>query len=512
MEIDLENMENILANIVAQKKLEIKHLYAQYPFDQLEKEAREEMKDATASIPLFYQALADSRRSKKPFFIAEFKRKSPSEGWINREVDLPAQIRAYAQAGAGAISVLTDSPFFGGSYADLALAAATLEQWLLVSETQRPLLLQKDFVLDPIQLYLAKRHGADLILLIAAILEPVQLENLRRLAESIGLGVLVEVHDAAELERIRHLEFPVLGVNNRDLKTFRTALNRSNVLSRLAGERFLIAESGLRDYRDFQVVRTADGFLIGTSLMQDWSGSATSTFAAHFQAAGRLLFKACGIRTAALLENTAADYLGINFSPLSKRRPDAATLAALKNLLSFPAHLVAVFYQNTEAGIRAVLADYPFKIIQLYAHDVTPEFVRSLRQKVLLACAVHTSADLERLELFAADVDLFILDGASPGSGEGIRITIPADFPYPFLLAGGIHLDNLPILLAHPACIGVDVASGLETAGQVDPHKIQAIADSLATFSPPVNSQRALNSVLMHGDVLQKNGSTTLDF
>ncbi len=490
-------MENILADIVAQKKLEIKGLYTQYDFLQLEKETMEMVENEGASTPLFYQTLAENRSSQIPFFIAEFKRKSPSEGWINREADLSAQVQAYAQADAGAISVLTDAPFFGGSYADLALAAKTIGAHRLPDEnregdaqmangqgktTARPLLLQKDFVLDLIQIYLAKRHGADLILLIAAILEPALLEELRLQAEAIGLGVLVEVHDATELERIQHLDFPVLGVNNRDLKTFRTALNRANVLARHAGGRFLIAESGLRDYRDFQVVRAADGFLIGTSLMRHWSGSAVSTFAQHFQANGRRLFKACGIRTVELLANTAADYLGINFSPVSKRRPDAATLAALQHLAVFPAHLVAVFYKNTETEIRAILAKYPFQIVQLYAHDVTPDFVRSLRQKVMLACAVQTLDDLERLELFAADVDMFILDGALPGSGQSIRLAIPADFPYPFLLAGGLHLDNLANVLAHPACIGVDVASGIETAGYVDAQKIQIVANRLATL------------------------------
>ncbi len=471
-------MENILAKIVAQKQLEIKGLYDQYDFAKLEKEALNMVENTPVAAPLFYQALASSRAARTPFFIAEFKRKSPSEGWINREADLSAQVLAYAQAGAGAISVLTDTPFFGGSYADLAAAAKTLQQ-----QENHPLLLQKDFVLDPIQIYLAKKHGADLILLIAAILEPAQLERLRLQAEAIGLGVLVEVHDANELESIQHLDFPVLGVNNRDLKTFRTALNRANVLAQQAGGRFLVAESGLRDYRDFQVVRSADGFLIGTTLMQNWSNSPTSTFAEHFQASGRRLFKACGIRTAELLENTDADYLGINFSPVSKRRPDAETLAALKNMPVFPAHLVAVFYQNTEAEIRAILADYPFKIIQLYAQDVTPELVRSLRQKVMLACAVHTLADLERLEEFAADVDLFILDGAMPGSGQSIRLPIPADFPYPFLLAGGLHFENLTNVMAHPACIGIDVASGIETDGQVDALKIQSMAGRLIQLS-----------------------------
>lgn len=473
-------MGNILADIVAQKRLEIKGLYADHDFQQLEKELLAGAENTMPAVPHFYTALSTSRNPQAPFFITEFKRKSPSEGWINRDANLPEQVMAYAQAGAGAISVLTDTAFFGGSYSDLALAAATLKK---LPTRNRPLLLQKDFVLDPIQIYLAKNQGADIILLIAAILQPEELEMLRLTAESVGLGVLVEVHDREELEGIRHLDFRVLGVNNRDLKTFRTALNRVNVLAPYSGDRFIIAESGLRDYRDFQVVRNADGFLIGTSLMRSWSDRSEDsdlTFAQYFQTAGRALFKACGIRTPEVLHKAHADYLGINFSPLSRRRPDAATLLALKNRLDFPAHLVAVFYQNTEGEIRATLAQYPFEMVQLYAHDVSPDFVRSLRQKVMLACAVRSPEDLWRLEEFAADVDFFILDGAVPGSGQGVTTTIPPDFPYPFLLAGGLQLDHLDQVSAYKNCIGVDIASGLETDGQIDLKKVSAINEKLS--------------------------------
>ncbi|MEO6758637.1 MAG: bifunctional indole-3-glycerol phosphate synthase/phosphoribosylanthranilate isomerase [Saprospiraceae bacterium] len=485
-------MDNILAKIVAQKRLEIKALYEKQDFHALEKAA---LKADQGSEPEFYQALASSRKENHPFFITEFKRKSPSEGWINREADLPKQVLAYAQAGAGAISVLTDSEFFGGSYADLALAASTLKQATFATG-KRPLLLQKDFILDPIQIYLAKTCGADLILLIAAILEPEQLEALREIAEAIGLGVLVEVHDQAELDRIQHLNFPVLGINNRDLKTFRTSLNRVNVVSRAAGDRFIIAESGVRDYRDFQVVRNADGFLIGTSLMRNGADPET-TFSRHFAANGRLLFKACGMRIAQHLQFIQPDYLGINFSPRSRRQPDEATRSESAKQPDFPSHLVAVFYQNTEAEIRAILHDYPFKSIQLYAEDVTPAFVRSLSQKVILAAAVRGPEDLTRLEDFAGDVDFFILDGALPGSGQAGQISIPVDFPYPFLLAGGLHLENLDRVLAYKNCIGVDIASGLETAGQVDAEKIQLVSAGLSRLS--LRRPLAAKKIAPHG-------------
>lgn len=463
-------MATILDQIVAEKKREIKRLYETVDAQALRQLAR-------PSSRSFYKALSAARRNKQPFFIAEFKRKSPSEGWINNNLDVSRQVQAYAAAGAGAVSVLTDTPFFGGSYEDLRQAAEALQA---ESGTDSPLILQKDFILDPIQIYLARLNGAHIILLIAAILPPERLAMLQHLAEQLGMGVLVEVHDQQELDRIRHLDFPVLGINNRDLKTFRTALNRVNALARLAGSRFLIAESGLRDYRDFRVAQRADGFLIGTSLMRPNDSGwrmADGGLAERFRRSDRpFLFKACGIRTPELLDSAIPDFIGLNFSPVSTRRIEPALLEGR----SLPGHAVAVFYQNSEEEIREILARHPFQRVQLYAGDVSPAFVRSLRQKVLLACRVATPADLERLEAYAADVDLFILDGAVPGSGKPIEATVPADFPYPFLLAGGMHAGNLDRIRQWKNCIGVDVASGIETEGTVDENRMEAVRKSLA--------------------------------
>ena len=469
---------NILSQIVAVKKQEISALYGQYELPELQ------TKCAALPLvhsPLFYQALAETRKTGESFFISEFKRKSPSEGWINEHADLPEQIRAYVRAGARAISVLTDSEFFGGRYADLQQAFDTLKDL-----DQKPLLLQKDFILDSIQIYLARLHGADMILLIAAILEPDQLDALKKTAESLGMGVLVEVHDQEELDKIDHLDFPVLGINNRDLKTFRTALNRVNVLKQHQ-QRFIISESGIRDAIDFQMVKQADGFLIGTGLMQRseaLQNENRETFSGFFQTEGKLLLKACGIRTAEMLETGIPDFIGINFSPASKRGPEPALLEKLKHIPKFPPHWTAVFYKNTEAEILEILENYPFQTVQLYAGDITPVFVKSLKKRVLLAVSIRRPEDLNRVNDYAADVDCFILDGAAPGSGQQIESSIPADFPYPFLLAGGIHAENLERWKDFENCIGVDVASGIESEGSVDESKIHAIQVKLASVHP----------------------------
>jgi len=187
---------------------------------------------------------------------------------------------------------------------------------------------------------------------------------------------------------------------------------------------------------------------------------------------------------------TEPDFIGINFSPVSKRRADAPTCEVLKT--SQVSSALAVFYKNTESEIRETIEKYPFKTVQLYAGDVSPEFVRSLKVRVILAVKCSDSDHITwsetittLIEPYAADVDCFILDGANPGSGELIGAKIPEDFPYPFLLAGGLHEGNLEAILAYKNCIGVDIASGIETARAVDLEKIRGIAQRLVSLSLP---------------------------
>ena len=272
-------------------------------------------------------------------------------------------------------------------------------------------------------------------------------------------------------------------MNNRDLKTFRTALNRFNYLNDKylpqQDRPLLVAESGVGDYRDFQCVRRADAFLIGTGLMRQ--EQAPTSFSSYFRTDKPYLFKACGIRSADMLHPNEADFIGLNFSPRSKRRIDPAILEKQP----LPENAVAVFYQNTEAEILETLARFSFKRIQLYAGDVSLGFIKKLRVRVFLAAALKQEADLQQLDQYAPHVDAFILDGALPGSGQASAVEIPANFPYPFFLAGGMHSGNLERLLPFENCIGVDMASGIEdTDGSVRLEKIQQVAVKLKNLVP----------------------------
>ena len=200
--------------------------------------------------------------SRRPNIIAEFKRRSPSAGIIRDDVTVSQIVNCYDRGGACAISVLTDQEYFGGSIADLCTAR---------SSTELPL-LRKDFIIDPIQIFEAAIAGADAVLLIAAALDDTSLGELRMLAEDdLGLDALVEVHSPEELTRALNAGAKIIGVNNRDLRTFRVSLNTSeSLIARAPRDRIMISESGLQDPRSLRYLQSLGfrGFLVGEALMR----------------------------------------------------------------------------------------------------------------------------------------------------------------------------------------------------------------------------------------------------
>ncbi len=204
----------------------------------------------------FAAALAEPGRA----IIAEVKKASPSRGVIRAEFDPVRIARAYAEGGARAISVLTDAPFFQGSLAYLDAIRHAVD---------RPL-LRKDFLLEPYQLHEARAFGADAVLLIAAILSDQILRDMVAQAGTLGLDALVEVHSQGELERAARCEARLLGINNRDLRTFVTRLEVSESLAPLAPRgATVVAESGFKTVADLERLEAAGvrAFLIGESLM-----------------------------------------------------------------------------------------------------------------------------------------------------------------------------------------------------------------------------------------------------
>ena len=204
----------------------------------------------------FRRALEDSDTG----IIAEFKRKSPSKGWINENADAVTVVKSYRKAGASAVSILTDSMFFGGSAEDLILCR---------SNVSLPI-LRKEFIIDPLQVYQSKAMGADVILLIASALTPYKVSNLASVAHSIGLEVLLEIHNEFELGHICP-DIDVVGVNNRNLSTFQVSLDNSYGLALKIPEGYtIISESGISDTSAVKNLRKSGykGFLMGENFMK----------------------------------------------------------------------------------------------------------------------------------------------------------------------------------------------------------------------------------------------------
>ncbi|MDC7996162.1 indole-3-glycerol phosphate synthase TrpC [Altibacter sp. HG106] len=218
------------------------------------------------------QSLSEALKNSSTGIIAEHKRRSPSKQVINNQAPLPEVVAGYAKAGVSGISILTDTKFFGGSLTDLCLARQTVSLPLL----------RKDFVVDEYQLYEAKAFGADAVLLIAACLSDAQLETYTTLANTLGLEVLLEIHNAEELERSKDLPVAMMGVNNRNLKTFEVNVAISEALVSMIPEQMVrITESGISDASTVTSLRLEgyQGFLMGEHFMkQQDPGVAANNF------------------------------------------------------------------------------------------------------------------------------------------------------------------------------------------------------------------------------------------
>ncbi|TSE19506.1 Indole-3-glycerol phosphate synthase [Tepidimonas alkaliphilus] len=252
-------MSDILQRICATKREEVAAAAARAPLSAVRAQAEASRRDDPPRD--FAGALRAAQAAGRPAVIAEAKKASPSKGVLRADFDPAAIAASYARHGAACLSVLTDVRFFQGhpDYLRQARAAASLPA------------LRKDFLVDPYQVWEARALGADAILLIAACLDDAQMADFEAIAQELGMAVLVEVHDAAELERAQRLRTPLIGVNNRDLRTFQVSLQTTlNLLPRLEPGRLLVAESGIASRDDVRRLRDAGvpAFLVGEAFMR----------------------------------------------------------------------------------------------------------------------------------------------------------------------------------------------------------------------------------------------------
>lgn len=243
----------ILDEIVAQKRRTVDELKQKLSLSKMERAA------ASGPSPRdFFQALQEG---KEPAIIAEIKKASPSAGVIRADLDVAAIVASYEKGGAAAISVITEEDFFLGK----------LEYLSQAHDAGRLPVLCKDFIIDPVQVFAARAAGADALLLIAAVLNKELLVSLLAMARSLGMACLVEVHDEEELGRVLATDARIIGINNRNLRTFDVTLETTLKLKPLVPEdRLVVSESGIHQAADLESLAAAgvDAVLVGTSLMR----------------------------------------------------------------------------------------------------------------------------------------------------------------------------------------------------------------------------------------------------
>lgn len=365
---------------------------------------------------------------KKFAVIGEVKRRSPSRGVIGEIDDPVALAKKYIQGGAGAISVLTDGPSFGGCLEDLQRVSAGIEAPTL----------RKDFILHPLQLAEAATAGASAVLLIARLVGK-ELKSLMTTAELLGLETLTEIHDEEDLQLALEAGAPIIGVNHRNLETFAIDLSISDRLKPLIPAGVItVAESGIHTPEQAKRMRELgyDAILVGEALVK-------AENPARLIAAMRgVQVKICGVthpEDAFYAASKDADYIGIIFAKSSKRYVDPAQAELIaKEAKRGGAEPVAVFADATTEEILAVCKRTGIATVQIYGNTKVPE-------------------GLTKLE---------VIDGENPGSGKPFdwnAFTPPKNTAY--FLAGGLTPGNVADAIRLLKPFGVDVASGVEKPG-----------------------------------------------
>jgi indole-3-glycerol phosphate synthase/phosphoribosylanthranilate isomerase len=470
----------ILDDIFAYKRTELVERKQARPLIEVQAEAQQ-------AAPPCNLVTALRENPSRPALIAEIKRASPSRGLLAPDLDPMRLACIYQENGAAAISVLTDEHFFQGHLDYLRAIRA---------EVDLPL-LRKDFVFDPYQVYEARAAGADAILLIVAMLSDEELHTLHRLAHEMGMAALVEVHDEPELRRALALQPRLIGVNNRDLRTFQVDIETTARLRRFVPpDVTLVAESGIHTPADVDRLAQigADAMLVGESLvvMEDTGAKVRELVRPYTRV------KICGITTrqdALAAVDAGADMIGFNFYPKSRRyiTPEACwrIVSALTQYTS-RITLVGVFVNATRTEIEAIADDCHLDLVQL-SGDEPPEFLHAFSPRALKGIRPTSleEAQTDAARFARSASPALLVDAYRPGeyggtghTGDwGLAQKLAAQ--YPILLAGGLTPDNVAAAVAQVHPWGVDVASGVESR----PGKKDAV--KMTTFVQAVRKSQA---------------------
>ena len=406
-------------------------------------------------------------------FIMEVKRASPSQGLLRDQADPTAIAAAYSGA-ADAVSVLTDNPFFHGSLDDLAKVRLVFDGPILA----------KDFVVDPRQVPEARRHGADAVLAMLSVLSPAEAEQVIAEARRLGMEVIVEVHDEAQVEQALALDAPIIGINNRDLHTLEVNLAVTERLAPLIpADRLVVAESGIGGRADVdRLAGHADAFLVGSSLMR----SPDPGRAARSLAFGRV--KVCGLTSAADARLAAgrATHGGMIFVAESRRRISRSeALPVAEAARASGLETVGVFRNTRLMQVAETARALALDVVQLHGEE-DPDYIAALRNLVggdTEIWAVSAVGARQPYRRTGADRTIYDSErnGRCGGTGRAFdwaRLrdsgALGAD-----VVAGGLFPGNAAAA-ARLGAFALDVNSGVESApGRKDEVKIQAFFEAL---------------------------------
>lgn len=443
----------ILAEIACAKRIEVSSRLGTVTVGELRSRARPTRR-----------SLAETLSRPGARFIMEVKKASPSAGSI-RDVAAADQARAYEGA-ASAISVLTDERFFGGSLADLRL----------VRQAYGGPILAKDFIVDPRQVAEARLNGADAVLVLLSLLDDTEANAVIAEARTLGMDALVEAHEEGEVRRAVALGARLIGINNRDLRSFAVDLAVTERLAPLVpADRLVVSESGIGSRADVErLAAHADAFLVGTALMRAERPE---------QAARTLAFgpvKVCGITSAADLDDAAgagARWAGFVMVPGTPRAVTAAAVEAILAEASGRIRRVGIFRNEHPRHVKAVAQSLGLDAVQLHGEEEPHAYRALLSGEVEVWAAVQVGAGHDP----RAGADRLLFDSGAGGTGRTFdwsRVKGRRELRSG-LLAGGLRPGNARAA-ARVGAWALDVGSGVEAQpGRKDPFKLAAFFEAL---------------------------------
>lgn len=457
--------------------------------DDLEQRKQEvslqEMQARAATQPAPLDALAALRARDAVHVIAEVKRASPSRGLLAPNFDPVGLARTYAASGASLISVLTEPHFFQGSPAYLTA----------IKQAVNIPVLCKDFIFDEYQVYEARSWGADLILLICAILDNEQLHHLAKVAHRLGMHCLVETHNAEEVYRAVTMGAAIIGVNSRDLRTFEMHPGLLRDLRRLIpADRVLVAESGIHAAADARRLSryNIQAMLVGESLVT--SGDIPGQISQLLRGANReVQVKICGLSETQHIRaaiEAGTDLFGLVFYKPSHRYVTPQRAHDLLQALESERNRVEAtgLFVNEDAGfVNETAWKAGLDVVQLHG-DESPEFCQSIECPVIKAIHMHDVSDLGKLQAYRETTWRVLLDTPTPGwggSGEthDWSLARSAAQQQRSFLAGGLHPENVVEAIKQVQPWGVDVSSGVETNKLKDEAKIRAFISQVRALA-----------------------------